>query len=1687
MKVKALILATALSWLGSTLGALSQSLNFSDPSAYKDYSSSTLLEVTSMRGDRANIRYFLAAHRGNDVEGLLCKAWVLSRNGRDPEAVELYTKVIQDPRAKGWMKCLAALNRAATAGDDDPKIVEYRTEAVKVCYEEGELSYLSSIDCSQEYWNVNLKLKQQNPALVKELLASYKLAEARYHTYTTKNYKEAKRLIDEIWRIDMAKWPNRFDFSLLMQLRGNSKLYPEAKYAQRMTREPLIHRFLGEIERATMQKQDKLRAMQVCEWASSYAQMLYDLDTRSGSMSMPAFQILYQSFGGGVLRSDPSGKALALLNNLWFQPYDGTQLRSNEARRQKKLVPSYRLKELVKFSSREPSVPDWKWYRERAILCARVGDLESANRLFQKSAAATFAYDERRSVIVDWATYYLGPARHDYSLAFQAFDSIEAMPDMTDKAKALVNTARAQLYFNIGDMGKARAAAESARQSDGVSKKWVNDFLYQVGVMERVVDHKKRYEESNPVIANWKGQFGRQGVSMQLNFATGSAELPGDAASRLRPLLDIFNNPKYESLVFRIEGHTDSRGGDKINEPLSKKRAKSLVNYLANNYQIPLRRMEWDGYGSRRPVASNLSERGRALNRRVELNLMGDSSRPDLVATGVLKNNITATSPDGKLLIATNGDVWDTQQWVKLYSIDASYSSMSFSPDSRYIFVCQSSNDAEVGMLVEASTGVLVDFVPNYSAHSSLIRSAWSPDSRYVAYSSVQHCHIYDVHARRVVRSITYSGGGNCSRICFAKGGSHIAMLPKTGYGWVYLADVNTGQVEEIHVPEIQYAHDMTSSSDASYVYISCDPGYILDWDTLREAKPRLQSFWYEAIRRGKRFCPSPMSVHPSNPHLVAGGGIHSGNWGYVDFERGTTNFAKSEAGSFKMRTFWGENGEELITSGGWKANSKSRYAYDRPGLYTTRYVPGRSLSNQDLTFVTGEASEIDSIYAFEKLHMIAVIGGEGVSLWDIKTGRQVHRWSDALAYSSAGHVHAEGELYGVINNPVTAESILVKYDLVNYRRTELGRYKDRLISKIEAGETTLAVGYSNYWTKERRAEPDLTIMLLDKNSGQEKTRIRVPAATRSLQYGQIFYPGFESMALSADEKKVVFSSKWGDGYGHGTVISKKLRLWDVGKGTVKVVTETSSSNGIDYVGFRDLNTVEVSTNEYSNSLYKIDINTGDWGDAIPRSERTPKSSYVPLDEAFTDLNLKVSSIYSRGEISFVRRDTGEAVVTILYKGDEWIAYNKAGYFTASQGGVDRVYWRVGSRMLPMAALRDKYENPTLIAHSLDSIFAKKVVKKEVVRPKIDPDLFQIPYEIKVLSGNGTSTQDQTYKMRVEIKSLTQSAPEPLLEWTINGRKARGFKVVPAKVENSRFIAEETFNLSEGTNVITVAIRYKNATVMPQTVTVTREVRKVSPKVKVANTHLWFFGVGVKDYAKPEQNLDFADRDIEEMAKMFKSQEGKLFKEVHVKTLTNKEATVRNIKIEMNRFLKQASSEDLIIIQLAGHGVVSSDQELYFMAHDSDMKEAFTGLELKDFSDFLERLPPSQKALVLLDICHAGQIGQKRRGGGLTSEDAVKVLEDGTGTVVLASSTGRESSFEDKSYRGGHGAFTAALLDGLEGMADKKAGNSDGWVYLTELTSYVARAVPQMTGGAQHPIAPKMENLRDFPLGQSSK
>ena len=84
--------------------------------------------------------------------------------------------------------------------------------------------------------------------------------------------------------------------------------------------------------------------------------------------------------------------------------------------------------------------------------------------------------------------------------------------------------------------------------------------------------------------------------------------------SKVQRAIRIFGEPHIV-----IEGHTDSTGSDELNEYLSQQRAEAVRAYFVANGTLPDKRIVAVGYGSKRPLASNKTPEGRAINRRIDL------------------------------------------------------------------------------------------------------------------------------------------------------------------------------------------------------------------------------------------------------------------------------------------------------------------------------------------------------------------------------------------------------------------------------------------------------------------------------------------------------------------------------------------------------------------------------------------------------------------------------------------------------------------------------------------------------------------------------------------------------------------------------------------------------------------------------------------------------------------------------------------------------------------------------------------------------------------------------------------------------------------------------------------------------------------------------------------------------------
>lgn len=104
-----------------------------------------------------------------------------------------------------------------------------------------------------------------------------------------------------------------------------------------------------------------------------------------------------------------------------------------------------------------------------------------------------------------------------------------------------------------------------------------------------------------------------------ITFSSGNAALDKSFLSVLDSVVLVLQ--EFNKTLIVVAGHTDSTGSDTLNQRLSEERAQSVSTYL-NTSGVITDRIEVIGFGEAQPIASNDTETGKELNRRVEITLL---------------------------------------------------------------------------------------------------------------------------------------------------------------------------------------------------------------------------------------------------------------------------------------------------------------------------------------------------------------------------------------------------------------------------------------------------------------------------------------------------------------------------------------------------------------------------------------------------------------------------------------------------------------------------------------------------------------------------------------------------------------------------------------------------------------------------------------------------------------------------------------------------------------------------------------------------------------------------------------------------------------------------------------------------------------------------------------------------------
>ena len=225
--------------------------------------------------------------------------------------------------------------------------------------------------------------------------------------------------------------------------------------------------------------------------------------------------------------------------------------------------------------------------------------------------------------------------------------------------------------------------------------------------------------------------------------------------------------------------------------------------------------------------------------------------------------------------------------------------------------------------------------------------------------------------------------------------------------------------------------------------------------------------------------------------------------------------------------------------------------------------------------------------------------------------------------------------------------------------------------------------------------------------------------------------------------------------------------------------------------------------------------------------------------------------------------------------------------------------------------------------------------------------------------------------------------------------------------------------------------------------------------------------VGISKYKNlpAKAQLQYPDRDAADMYSTLISEKAGQFPAESVHELINEQATLANLKRELETWLPSVTGpDDRVFIYFAGHGFISGGKA-YLAPYDVDpVHIASTALPMDELGQAIGNRIHGKWKVLLTDACHSGAITPEDD----TAQVNKSLLDLNSSMFSLTASRDREQSFESPQWGGGHGIFTYYVIQGLQGEADT---SGDGVVTADELAEYVHTNVRLATHMLQNPTS----------------
>jgi WD40 repeat protein len=454
------------------------------------------------------------------------------------------------------------------------------------------------------------------------------------------------------------------------------------------------------------------------------------------------------------------------------------------------------------------------------------------------------------------------------------------------------------------------------------------------------------------------------------------------------------------------------------------------------------------------------------------------------------------------------------------------------------------------------------------------------------------------------------------------------------------------------------------------------------------------------------------------------------------------------------------------------------------------------------------------------------------------------------------------------------------------------------------------------------------------------------------------------------------------------------------------------------------------------------------------------------VDGAFTADGQRILTTGRDGTLRVWHGRTGQLLATrVEYAGAGWLTFDAAGYYAF--GGAAPEWARFSGRdaSCPLSSYAGILHDPARVRASLAG---------HPARPPILPS----PPEVRLASPRSGITPDRTVIVdalledRYAVESVTVMQDDAPIDAALvraalslepGGR--RGRLTLPLQIPPHR-------------SDTTIRVRAANVRGIHSA------VRSARVQYEAPTRDLYLLALGVSDYNDDSLDLACPVRDVDDLIRRLSDQEKSFYSRVHVQRLVNAEVTPASLQRLERTFLLQAKPEDTIIVFAAGHGMRNNLNEYWFLTSTATIDDPYTGIGREALEELVtwEKLH-AERRILLLDTCHSGSMVGRRGVSRLYEKDDVDALmrESRTGLYILAASSSDEFAREQR----GNGVFTAAVLEAIEGAADRTPhGNGNGLVEIEEIKKYAEEQVLARSGGQQRPTFPEVRGGENFPVAR---